>query len=83
MVTYKGVFFRAYVSEKAAELELTGYVRNLPGGQDVEVRAEGERDKLEQLVDYLKVGPSAARVDGVTTNWSKHTGEYSRFIIKY
>jgi len=26
----QGIFFRAFVSRRARELELTGYVRNLP-----------------------------------------------------
>ena len=78
----QGVFFRAYVSRKASELGLAGYVRNLPSGQDIEVRAEGDRGKLERLVDYLKVGPSGARVEMVTTNWSGYSGRYSRFFIE-
>jgi len=78
----QGVFFRAFVSRQAAELGLTGYVRNLPGG-GVEVQAEGERKQLEMLIGYLKVGPPAARVERVVTNWSEYTGSYSRFSIKY
>ncbi len=39
----QGVFFRDFVSRQAAQLGLTGYVRNLPGGKAVEVHAEGER----------------------------------------
>ena len=78
----QGVFFRAFVSERAVELGLTGYVRNLPGGA-VGVQAEGERDQLEELIGYLKVGPPAAKVERVATNWSEHTGSYSGFDVKY
>ena len=79
----QGVFFRAFVSRRATELGLTGYVRNLPGGEAVEVNAEGERKKLEELISYLKVGPPAAKVEKVVTNWSKYTGGYSNFNIRY
>ena len=79
----QGVFFRASVSLHAIELGLTGYVRNLPGGEAVEVHAEGERKQIEKLISYLKVGPPAARVEKVVTNWSEYTGSYSRFSIKY
>jgi len=78
----QGVFFRAFVSEWATELGLTGYVRNLPGGS-VEVNAEGERKQLEELIGYLKVGPRAARVEKVVVNWSEYTGNYPRFSIRY
>ena len=79
----QGVFFRAFASRRAIELGLTGYVRNLPGGEEVEVLAEGERKQLEELISYLKVGPPAAKVEKVVTNWSEYTGSYSRFSIRY
>ncbi len=79
----QGVYFRAFASRQAAKLGLTGYVRNLPGGRAVEVQAEGERNKLEELIDYLKVGPPGGRVESVETNWSEYTGGYSGFNIRY
>ncbi len=78
----QGVFFRAFVSRRASELGLTGYVRNLPRGT-VEIQAEGGRKELEKLIDYLKVGPPAAKVEKVITNWSEYTGSYSSFNIRY
>ena len=78
----QGVFFRAFVSQRATQLGLTGYVRNLPRGT-VEVNAEGERKQLDQLISYLKVGPPGARVEKVVTKWSEYTGSYSRFSIRY
>ena len=77
-----GVFFRDFVSRQAARIGLTGYVRNLLDGT-VEVLAEGERKQLEELVGYLKVGPPAARVEKVVTNWSEYTGKYSSFNVRY
>ena len=78
----QGVFFRTFVSDRATQLGLTGYVRNLPGGM-VEVKAEGERKHLDQLISYLKVGPPSAKVGKVVTNWSEYSGNYSRFSIRY
>jgi acylphosphatase len=79
----QGVFFRAFVAEKARELGLKGYVRNLPDGREVEVQAEGERAKLEKLIVYLNTGPPASRVAGVTTEWSDYSGAYPAFSILY
>ena len=79
----QGVFFRAFASRRARELGLTGYVRNLPGREAVEVQAEGERKQLEKLIDYLKLGPPTARVGKVVTKWSEYTGNYSGFSIRY
>ena len=77
----QGVFFRASVESWAEQLNLTGYVRNRPGDV-VEVVAEGEKPQLEKLVEHLKVGPPAARVEDVKTNWSEYKGEFDRFRIK-
>jgi acylphosphatase len=77
-----GVFFRAFVESRALELNLTGYVRNLPDGT-VEVRAEGERQHLEKLVESLGIGPPPARVEKVTTSWSEYTGAFRNFTVKY
>jgi len=79
----QGVFFRDFVSRKATELRLTGYVRNLPGGKTIEVRAEGEKGQLKKLIGHLEVGPPAARVERVLTSWLEYSGGYSGFIIRH
>jgi acylphosphatase len=78
----QGVFFRAFVSRRARELGLTGYVRNLPEGT-VEVQAEGERDKLEKLIIALQAGPPGAGVEKVTTVWAKYNRDYTDFSVRY
>jgi acylphosphatase len=78
----QGVFFRAFVTQRAKELGLAGYVRNLRGGA-VEVVAEGERKQLERLLSQLKVGPPAARVERVASSWSEYSGAYSGFRVRY
>jgi acylphosphatase len=78
----QGVFFRAFVESHAEGLMLTGYVRNQPDGS-VEVKAEGDREKLEKLLEYLKAGPPASRVEEVVAAWAKYTGEFERFSVKY
>jgi acylphosphatase len=79
----QGVFFRAFVHRQAKELGLVGYVKNLPGGEAVEVLAEGEKKRLERLISHLKVGPPSARVERIVANWSEYTGSYSEFRIRY
>lgn len=78
----QGVFFRDFTSRQAAQLGLTGYVRNTPGGT-VEVLAEGDSEQLEKLIDYLKAGPPAASVERVETNWSEYSGGYNSFRVTY
>jgi len=74
----QGVNFRAFVRRQALALGLTGYAQNLPSGE-VEVVAEGDRKKLEQLLKHLEVGPREARVTRVEPHWSEHKGAYTGF----
>ncbi|MBM3156207.1 MAG: acylphosphatase [Chloroflexi bacterium] len=78
----QGVYFRAFVRDHAIALGLTGYVENRYGGS-VEVRAEGEKGKLEELLDYLRTGPSRARVDRVDVEWSDFKGRFQDFSVNY
>jgi acylphosphatase len=79
----QGVFFRDFTLRQAQKLGVTGYVRNLPSGEAVEVQAEGEKPQLEKLIDYLKTGPPEARVANIVTSWSGYNNSYARFVIKH
>ena len=79
----QGVFFRYFVRDVAKTLGLKGYARNLPSGDAVEVQAEGEKQRLEKLVEQLKVGPPGAWVRKVETNWSDYLGQFNNFHIRY
>ncbi len=60
----QGVFYRQKTYEKANELEIKGWVRNLENG-DVECLLIGEEDDVEALCQWLHQGPPAARVTAV------------------
>jgi acylphosphatase len=76
----QGVSFRYYTHLRATDLNLTGWVRNLPN-RTVEVTAEGERVDLEQLLVWLRRGPVGARVTDVEAQWMPASGQYSDFQI--
>ncbi|MBF8304405.1 MAG: acylphosphatase-like protein [Dehalococcoidia bacterium] len=78
----QGVYFRNFVQKQAQALVLNGFVRNLPDITKVEVQAEGNRDKLELLLDTVKVGPPGAKVEKVETIWSQYNGIFKAFEIK-
>ncbi len=76
----QGVWFRASTEEKATELGLTGWVRNLPDGR-VEVMVCGERETVAQMQAWLMRGPELARVTEVTQEvlaWEKYVG----FVVR-
>jgi acylphosphatase len=78
----QGVYYRAFTFRVAKRLLLKGWVKNSPSG-DVEVQAEGIREKLEALLTELKVGPAGASVDKIDVTWSAYTGDFSSFDVRY
>ena len=79
----QGVYFRMFVQQQARMLGLTGYGRNLSGDRSVEVRAEGEKERLEELVHLLHIGPEGARVERVDVEWPEYTGAFNEFEVRY
>jgi len=77
----QGVFFRYETQSVAKRLGLVGWVRNRLDGS-VEVVAEGEKEKLEELLKWCHQGPPLARVDSVQINWEEPTGEFKDFRIE-
>jgi len=78
----QGVFFRAHTKEKAEELNLSGWVRNLPDGR-VEAVFEGEKSNIEKMIAWCHVGPPLARVEKVEVKWEEPKGEFEGFSIRY
>jgi acylphosphatase len=60
----QGVYFRAFTQDRARELGVAGWVRNLPDGR-VECVAAGAPAALAALRAALEKGPPAARVTAV------------------
>ena len=78
----QGIFFRSSTKRIAAELELKGYVKNLPDG-NVEVIAEGDEEKIKKLIQFCKTGPSLAKVEDVNIEFEKPTKEFGGFEVRH
>jgi acylphosphatase len=78
----QGVNYRYATRQKAQELGVNGWVRNLPDGS-VESLMEGEQDKVEALIRWCHQGPSGARVKKVTTHGEAYRGDLQGFSITF
>jgi acylphosphatase len=78
----QGVFFRSETKEKAKELGVFGWVKNLAEGQ-VEAVFEGERARVEEMVKWAKSGPPGAIVNDLDLSWEEYRGEFNGFEIRY
>ena len=77
------VNFRWYTRQRAAELGIVGWVRNLRGGDHVKVVAEASQEQLADLIRFLHEGPPSARVDDVEVAWELASGEYKDFRVRF
>lgn len=78
----QGVWFRQSTADQARRLGLAGWVRNAADGS-VEAEAEGERERVEQLVRWCHRGPPAARVEAVEVEWCAAGGEAGPFRVQH
>ena len=76
----QGVGFRYFTIEIANRFDITGWVRNTHN-QEVEITAEGSREKLDQFVALIQRGPNAGFVKTLRIQWFTATGEFKRFSI--
>jgi acylphosphatase len=78
----QGVAYRYFVERRAAEIPVTGWVRNLRDGR-VEIMAEGEKADLESFLGVLRQGPRMANVDDLDILWEEYRGDYEDFRIQF
>lgn len=66
----QGVFFRISTQDKAKELKLTGWVKNIFTNA-VEILAEGDREKLSLFTGWLQLGPPNATIEKISIEWEE------------
>ena len=78
----QGVFFRARTVDRANQLGVTGWVRNLPDAK-VEAVIEGDKGRVEAMVEFCSKGPEGSEVKNIDVKWKEYTGEFQDFKITY
>ena len=68
----QGVFFRTHVRTQAKLIGLKGWVMNLDDGK-VEAVFEGDRDSIDEILEFCKKGPEGSVVDNIEVKWEKIT----------
>lgn len=78
----QGVGFRANSRQRAQTLGVKGWVKNLFDGR-VEAVVEGEKESVNQMINYLKKGPSFANVTDYEIKDETPEGKFDTFSIKH
>jgi len=69
----QGVGYRLSTQQQARKAGVSGWVKNLPDG-GVEAVFEGEKDAVEQMIQWSHYGPSAAVVKNVDVEYETAQG---------
>jgi len=77
----QGVYFRNETVQRAKELGVAGWVQNNLDGS-VGGEAIGEHEKLQEFHDWLKEGPSAAKVEDVKLHVKEVDEDHFRGIFE-
>ncbi len=76
----QGVFFRSTTRDEAEGRNVSGWVRNLPDGR-VEAVFEGDKEAVDQLVEFCRRGPPKAVVRNIEVRWEEYQGEFTGFQV--
>ncbi len=76
----QNVGFRFYTNKEASGLDVTGYVKNNPDGS-VFIEVEGDAGGVDTFVDWVRRGPSWARVDKLKISEAPVSG-FRKFEIR-
>lgn len=77
----QGVFFRANTRDKASEVGVKGWVKNLKDGR-VEAVFEGPEEKVEEVVEFCRNDQPHARVDSVKIEEEEPTRDFDSFHVR-
>ena len=76
----QNVQYRVYAQDSAVELDVVGYVKNLPDGT-VEVLAQGMPDTLKEFVEYPYEGSLSSAVESVSVDWHTPKKTFTEFSV--
>ncbi len=78
----QGVGFRHFTRVNARELEIYGWVKNLPDGR-VEAVFQGSEQSVETMLERCRRGPRSARVSEMTVEEERTDPSMTSFSVRY
>jgi acylphosphatase len=81
-VKVRDISFNYFAKEKSNNLSLKGWIKNHPSGE-VEAMFEGDEERIQEMVEWCKKGPSLFRDNTVRVEFSDYLGEFENFEIRH
>lgn len=78
----QGVGFRYYTMQKANELGIFGWVKNMPD-DSILIVAQGDEPVINTFIDFLYIGPARSRVSQISKSELISSTNFHNFSVKY
>lgn len=77
----QGVGFRYFAQFKARELNIYGWVRNIPDSK-IEIEAEGDPQNLETFIEWMRIGTARSGIRQFSVSEITPVRNFTNFIIR-
>lgn len=84
-----GVGFRAWTKIQTKIIGVTGWIRNVNNHPDiygvgggVEAQVQGEKEKVDQIIELIKKGPPVSHVSEIEIFWQEPKEIFDIFEIR-
>lgn len=74
----QGVYYRATATDVSKKHGVCGWIKNNTDGT-VEAILEGDKEDVNQVISWCRIGPIRARVDRVVVHWEEFKDEFDDF----
>lgn len=78
----QGVFYRDYSKRQADQLNISGWIRNVPDGS-VEAVISGKDADVDQMLEWFHIGSPLSNVTSVCAEEVLPTEKLTKFQIRY
>jgi acylphosphatase len=77
----QGINFRFNSQQKAKQLNLVGFVRNLSDGR-IEIEAQGDEDKLAEMLTWCQEEPHSSHIRSLLYRYDEPIKGHSDFVVR-
>jgi len=78
----QAVGYRYAVKRTAMKLKILGYAQNMPDGT-VRIIVEAPKNTIQKFIETVRINKPPITVEHIETKYTKPTGEFKFFTIKY